>query len=289
LADESRQERQVLADQLQQLEYEAERARRQFDRVEPENRLVAAELERRWNEALQAADAQRERLRQCEQQRPENPWDKSLASWFNAHRLDEVWCDASNERKKQIVHALVREIIVNISESGDEVALWIHWHGGHHTSLTVPRGHREHGTLHQAKEAITLLRLVSDDADMARTLNRQAIRLPSRKKTESSSWTAKSVRQFRERHAIAPHDPSEKRRRGLLTSEEASRKLGISAMSVHRLISAGILPAERTVPGLPNIVQSRDLSLPAVQEAVERILANLPRPLTEDPRQQKLF
>lgn len=292
LHEQSQQDRQTLLDQLEQLDYEAERARRQYDRVEPENRLVADELERRWNEALQATSAQRARLQAFDRQHPPTPPDESFQSWFTPSRLEEVWYAPSSvtSLKKQIVDLLVREVMVELCESGDEVHLWIHWQGGHHTLLSAPRrARRGGGQQTEAKQIISVLRSVSDDANIARTLNRHGIGMPNKKDGQSSNWTAKSVRQFRERYAIAPFDAAEKSRRGLLTGDEAGRRLGISAMSVHRLITTGILPAEKPGRGLPCIILARDLQLPDVQNAAQRIHASLPRPLTENPKQQKLF
>jgi hypothetical protein len=288
----AQQDRQVLVDQLEQLEYEAERARRQYDRVEPENRLVVDELERRWNAALQAGQAERVRLQEFDRQHPPTLPDESLQSWFLPSRLDDVWHAPSSNAtlKKQIVDLLVREVVVDLSEAGDEVHLWIHWQGGHHTLLTAPRrARRGINEQTEAKQVISLLRSVSDDANIARALNRHGIAMPKCKDGESSHWTAKSVQQFRERRGIAPFNAAEKSRRGLLSAEEAGRHLGISSMSVHRLIAGGILPAEQARRGLACIILARDLELPAVQEAARRIQANLPRPLTENPRQQKLF
>ena len=286
--EQAQQDRQVLVDHLQQLGYEAERARRQYDRVEPENRLVAQDLECRWNTALQAVDAQRVRLQEFEQQYPPT-CDESLQTWLTPDRLEEVWNASSSDAslKKQIVDLLVREVVVDLSESGEEVQFWIHWQGGHHTIFTAPHRTRSRSGTDEVKRVISQLRRVSDDASIARTLNRHGIVMPT--KTTLTNWTAKSVEQFRERHAIASFDAAEKVTRGLLTADEAARRLGISAMSVHRLVVAGILPSDQTQRGLPSILHAPDLDLPEVKKAVKRILTNLPRPLPENPNQQKLF
>jgi len=287
--EQAQQDRQVLVDQLMQLEYEAERARRQYDRVEPENRLVAQELEGLWNTALQAVAVHRGQLQEFDEQHPATPCDESFESWFTPHRLQEVWDASSSDAslKKQIVDLLVREVVVNLSESAEDVQLWIHWQGGHHTLLTGPHRMRSGGRQVEAKRVISALRCVSGDTSIARTLNRHGIAMPT--KAPSTSWTAKSVRQFRERHAIAPFDAAEKASRGLLTADEAAQRLGISPMSVHRLVAAGILPSEQPQRGLPSVIRTADLEVPDVQEAAQRILANLARPLPENPQQQKLF
>jgi hypothetical protein len=259
--------------------------------VEPENRLVAATLERRWNEALQSANAQRARLDQFDKEHSV-PSGESLEFWFEPNRLEEVWrCESSDASlKKQIVDLLVREVVVEPSESGDKVQLWIHWQGGHHTQVMAPRRARSGVSQRsEAKQLISALSCVSDDASIARALNRNGIEMPKTKSDRISNWTAKSVKQFRDRHAIAAFDATEKLRRGLLTGEEASRRLGVSAMSIHRLVAAGILPAEQIRSGLPCIIEAIALELPEVQQAAQRIQCNLRRPLTDNSSQHKLF
>ncbi len=287
--EQSQSDRLMLSDQLQQLEYEAERARRQFDRVEPENRLVAEDLERRWNVALQLVHAQRARLQEFDEQHAVTHRDESFQTWFTPQRFEQIWNDPADASvKKRIVDVLVREVVVNVAESKEEVELWIHWHGGHHTLLTAPLRRRSGGRKEGTRQLIALMAGVSDDANIARTLNRHGITMPTNK-AALSHWTAETVRQFRERHAIPPFDAAEKARRGLLTADEAAQRLGVSPMSVHRLIAAGILPSEQSQRGLPSVIQASDLDLPDVQEATQRILRNLPRPLTQNPNQQKLF
>jgi hypothetical protein len=286
-AEEHRQQQERLSEELKQQEYEADRARRQFDRVEPENRLVAAELEQRWNDALSRLSLARARLDEF-RQREDAPLQESEARRLMSlgQRLEKVWNAEETDVtvKKQIARLLVEEVIVQDTESPDTVELWIHWSGGHHTSLIVPRVGRIGRThLVEAKLVIGVLRAVCDDASLAHALNRNGVRSPT------GSWTAESVRAFRERHGIAPLVPSEKKAQGLLTGEETARLLGISPMSVHRLVQAGILPAEQPAPGFPFVIRQSDLSPAVVQDAVQRIQLNLPRPLPDNPNQLRLF
>ena len=284
---EYRQQEQRLAEELKQRQYEAERARRQFDRVEPENRLVAAELEQRWNQALSRADAVRSRLNEF-QQRKDSPLSEAEMGRLMSlgARLETVWYAAETEMsiRKQIVRLLVEEVVVQPGESHDMIALWIHWTGGHHTPLTIPRvGRLGRRPMTEVKLVIGMLRAVCDDRGLAHALNRNEVRYGK------ETWTAQGVRHFRQRHGIAAFDAAEKATRGLLTGEEAALRLGISTMSVHRLVQRGILPAEQPAAGFPFVIRQSDLSLPEVEEAVRRILLNLPRPLPDDPNQLKLF
>jgi hypothetical protein len=280
-------ERQSFWDQLKQLEYEADRAQRQYDRVEPENRLVAAGLETRWNEALAALANARTRLERFEQQSQPMPSEEQVQQLTSlGKRLERVWFreDTDAAIKKQIASLLVREVVADVDMQRNEATLWIHWTGGHHTKLVAPRGRRRgHSITVEAKTAIGTLRAVCDDVGIAHALNRNGV------SCESNHWTAATVRSFRERHGIKPFNKAEKQAQGLLSQEEAAQKLGISAMSVHRLVQSSILAVEQPSPGLPSIIREADLELPEVQQAVRQIRSNLPRPLPADPNQQKLF
>ena len=280
-------ERQSLLDELTQFEYEAERAQRQYDRVEPENRLVAAELEARWNDALAALTDARTRLERFEGQSQPAPSEEQIQQLTSlGQRLERVWFreDTDAAIKKQIASLLVREVIAEVNIQRNEVTLWIQWTGGHHTELVAPRGGRTgHSASVEAKEVIGTLRAVCDDAGIAHALNRNGVRCGSKR------WTAAKVRSFRERGGIKPFDKAEKESLGLLSQEEAAQKLGISPMSVHRLVQSGILAVEQPSPGLPSIIREAELGMPEVQQAVRQIRSNLPRPLPADPNQQKLF
>jgi DNA invertase Pin-like site-specific DNA recombinase len=284
---EYRQEQQRLSEELKQCEYEAERARRQYDRVEPENRLVAVELEQRWNGALSQVAAVRARLEDFQKQKDAPLNEAETARLMSlGRRLDSIWDAEQTDAmlKKQIVRLLVEEVIVQPGESPDSVELWIHWKGGHHTPLTVPRiGRPGRGHAQEAKLVIGVLRAVCDDAGLAHALNRNGVRCGS------ETWTVESVRAYRKRHAIAPFDAVQKQSQGLLTGEEAATALGISTMSVHRLVQRGIVPAEQPAPGFPMVIRQNDLLRAEVQEAVRCIQLSLPRPLPADPNQLKLF
>jgi len=105
----------------------------------------------------------------------------------------------------------------------------------------------------------------------------------------SETWTAESVGAVCQRHGIEPFDAAEEQSQGLLTGEEAASVLGISTMSLHRLVQRGVVVAEQPAPGFPFVIRKDDLSRSEIQEAVQRIHVNLPRTLATDPNQLKLF
>jgi hypothetical protein len=131
--------RAALERDLQAAQYEAGRARKQYDAVDPENRLVADELERRWNQALLRVRESEQRL--AEHQRAEGG-DRPTAEEFQdlAADLEAVWNGAGTDvrLKKRIVRALIQEVVAEVDAAAGEIILVIHWRGGVHTELRVP-------------------------------------------------------------------------------------------------------------------------------------------------------
>ena len=128
------------------------------------------------------------------------------------------------------------------------------------------------------------LRKVLDDTSIATVLNREKTRTAS-----IVTWSAQRVRDFRQRHGIDAFSKKKQQLQGWMTGVQAANSLGISAMSVTRLIQTGVLPAEQPVPGLPAVISREDLKLTDVKEAVKELKTSHNRPLTQDPNQLSLF
>ncbi len=115
--DAQRRERRTHAElALEQLRYDAERARRQYDAVDPTHRLVAAELERRWNAALDAVAAQERHLAGLTTVAAA-PLIDGTALRALADDLPRVWHDPQSDArlKKRIVRTLIDELLVDVS------------------------------------------------------------------------------------------------------------------------------------------------------------------------------
>jgi len=174
---------------LQAAQYAADRARRQFDAVDPQNRLVADALERRWNEAL-------ERVRQIElridEQGAVTP-DPPDAAEFEAlaHDLPRVWHAPGTDvrLKKRLLRAAIQEVMVDLDRSAGLIRAVIHWRGGAHTEMTAPCRRRGHSRLHTPApvvQAVERLRLICTDDLIAGILNRNGSGLGSAAATESA-------------------------------------------------------------------------------------------------------
>jgi hypothetical protein len=229
--------------------------------VDPDNRLVAGELERRWNETFaQVAEAEA-RLATLEEQATPLSEEQYHALLTLGHDLVTVWRHpaASEALKKRILRTVLHEIIIHTTQEPPEHVLHLHWHGGVHTEVRVARktaGKHGRATERDVIEVIGELSTVCRDLTIAATLNRVGYRTGTGK-----TWRAHSVAcvryHYRLPHVAKGHD--------WLTLTQAAQQLGGSATVVKRCMAQGILPARQVVPYAPWIIQRTDLALPAVQ------------------------
>ncbi|MGH8580243.1 MAG: recombinase family protein [Gammaproteobacteria bacterium] len=252
---------------LEQAHFEASRARRQYDAVDPENRLVATELERRWNEVLKEQAIVEEELAILKQTQPGH---LSEAAQEEIVRLGEdlpmVWDHpaASPELKKRILRVLLSEIVVKVI--GNQISMVLHWQGGDHTELQFPKnktGQHRWKTDTGVEQLIEQLARVMPDQGIASLLNRL-----EKRTAHGHTWTKARVCSFRNGHRIAIYQEGERQARGELTLEEAASRLEVSKMTVHRLIQKKLLPARHACAGAPWVIRIADLTLLGVKQAI---------------------
>jgi hypothetical protein len=128
--------------ELEAARYAAQRAQKQYDATDPEHRLVADELERRWNQALQRVHEIEERINQhlLGQRHVVTPTREEFAGL--AAELETVWRGphADIRLKKRLVRTLIHEVVVDVDADAGEVLLLIHWkgRGAHGTASAAP-------------------------------------------------------------------------------------------------------------------------------------------------------
>ncbi|MCP5092663.1 MAG: recombinase family protein, partial [Gammaproteobacteria bacterium] len=157
--------------------YAVQRTAKQYDAADPENRLVSAELEQRWNQALQRVQELDQRIDQHRAQQPSTapPTLDDLTAL--AIDLAALWDhpDTDVRLKKRIVRTLIHEVVVEVDAEAGEIVLIVHWQGGVHTELRVARRRRGQSNAHTATEIVdavrVLIRLCGDDM-IAGVLNR---------------------------------------------------------------------------------------------------------------------
>ncbi len=271
--------RRALELELREARYEAERAQRQYDAVEPEHRLVAETLERRWNAALDRVRAVERRLAglAAETPRPTSPDRGALVAL--AHELPAVWHDpaADIRTKKRIVRLLLEEIVATAVPDAPQLALILHWTGGAHTRLVVARnrrGQHRHCTDRAIVDVVRDLARRQPDGQIARVLNRLGYRTGA-----GNSWTQTRVASLRDRHEIPVYAPVAEGI-GPLTLAQAARVLGVSPATVRRLVVTGRLPATQPVPHAPWAIDQAVLDTDAVRRAVDAVTHGraLPQP-----------
>jgi hypothetical protein len=134
---------------LERAQYEAERAARQFDACEPENRLVAPTLERKLEEALAGVEREQRTMAAIERTRPLPLTDAERESLGQiARNLPRLWnAKTTTQRdRKELLRSLISEVVVTIDREQHQADVEIFWEGGASTGLqirTTPaaRGH----------------------------------------------------------------------------------------------------------------------------------------------------
>lgn len=240
---------------LQQARYDASLAERRYAACDPDNRLIAAQLERSWEAALQ-------RVRACEEQLAALQQAQSRIEQPDFHGLAEDLATAWNAPgvtmrvRQQLLRTLVNEIVVDVDEEAREIVLVIHWRGGQHSLLRVPKPRSgEHGC-RTSDEAVALICSMAgrwSDELIAASLNRMG--MPT---GQGKTWTAHRVASLRRVRDIHAYRPAEKDGEWL-TMSQAAAKLGVTNHHIRRLIKSGLLPAEQVVPCAPYQIRASDL------------------------------
>jgi DNA invertase Pin-like site-specific DNA recombinase len=281
-----RDKRQQIENAIQQAQYEAARARRQYDAVDPDNRLVAGELERRWNEKLvqlRDHEVQLEALTHTQDAVTLSAEDRAKLMTLGKD-LAKAWNSpgASIETRKKIIRLLVKEIIVDVV--ADTLALIIHWQGGDHTQMTVKKNKIGQTRWTVEADVVDLVRVLArqlPDLAIAAILNRSG-KLTGR----GSNWTRSHVCSLRKINGIPVYREGERVERGEVTLDEAAVILKISRATGYRMISNGALAARQLCTGAPWIIQLSDLQQDSVRREADARRSR--RPTSRDPLQNLL-
>ncbi|MER8478661.1 zinc ribbon domain-containing protein [Mesorhizobium sp. M1163] len=186
---------------LDQARYEAAHARRQYDAVDPDNRLVAGELERRWNDRLTAVARLEDQVRSLRGEQPSAlSKDERTMLIALADDMPALWNHpaASVEMRKRILRTVLKEIIVT-AEAG-RLHLVLHWQCGDHTRLEMVKnrsGQNRFKTDVATEQLMRELARLLPDHSIAPVLNRLGIR-----SARGQTWTQLRVRNFHGAHQI---------------------------------------------------------------------------------------
>jgi excisionase family DNA binding protein len=270
--------------ELEQSRYEALRARRQYNAVDPDNRLVASTLEKDWNDALvKLAMLENEISAMATNSPPLSPEEEAEIRGLSQD-LPRVWNDpcCSLDLKKRIIRTVIKEIIVYLEEQ--KIKLIIHWEGDEHTKLEVQKNKSSEYPLKtdvDTKKIISGLARIMPDKHIVAFLNRMGKRT-----AKGHTWNPVRLRSFRDKNNIPVYREGERQERDEYTVDEASERLGIGKTKVWRLIQHKILPAKQVCSGAPWIIAKKDLESETIKKAAHSMLPK--RPLSENSK-QKVF
>jgi DNA invertase Pin-like site-specific DNA recombinase len=244
--------------QLERARYGSERAERQYHAVEPENRLVARTLERRWEEALCSQRRLEEEYDRFRRDQPAELSGDELARIAALSRdIPALW-DApatTSAERKEIVRLLVERVVVHVRKDSEYVNVEIHWRGGftsHHEVIRPVQLHehlRDHARLF---DRLARLRHEGYTAgEIAARLNEEGFRAPK----APGGYTAMSVRKLMSRRGLSDGGKDE----GLLGEDEwwvsdLARELGVSGGKLRDWAGRGWLRARRVSAHGPWII-----------------------------------
>jgi DNA invertase Pin-like site-specific DNA recombinase len=236
---------------LERAQFEADRARRQFDACEPEHRLVARTLERALEDALAAVEREQRALAALDRARPTPLTDTERESLGRvARNLPRLWnAKTTTQRdRKELLRALLTEVVVTIDRGEHRADVEVFWEGGARTELSVRLNGRDNAPRRLAEETIDLIRRLAvhhPDEQIAAILNRQG-----RRTGHGLPFTRARVQGARFRAGI-PAAPAPDPASELVTIQDAARQLGVSTFTIRRWLRDGLLPGEQTTANAP--------------------------------------
>ncbi|MFL5133142.1 MAG: recombinase family protein, partial [Microvirga sp.] len=168
------QVREALGRDLEAARYAADRAFRQYDAADPANRLVAGELEMRWNRSLaRVAEVESKIAAHDAAAVPSAIAPEALG--VLASNLKTVWSAPTTDvrLKKRIVRTLIHEVVADIDDEASEIVIVVHWVGGAHSEMRLPKRRRgqRNSTSADILEAVRRLVLIASDDLIAGLLN----------------------------------------------------------------------------------------------------------------------
>jgi DNA invertase Pin-like site-specific DNA recombinase len=239
--------------QVERAEYEAGKAERRYRLVEPENRLVARGLEAEWERRLAELAAAKAQLEDRKRRRPH-----SLTEEERAHLralgsdLRRVWSASTttDRDRKELINALLEEVIIARDRGADNAHLTLRWRGGLVTELDLGVRSPKACSPRTSEDDVELLRRLAphySNAVIAAIMNKQG-----RRTARGAKYTAARVSGLKRSRGLPAHnhtkpDPDAP----AMTVAQAAEALGVNPSTVHRCLNDGIIIGEKLTPGAP--------------------------------------
>ncbi|REE18557.1 recombinase-like zinc beta ribbon protein [Paraburkholderia sp. BL23I1N1] len=272
------------AQQVERRRYQALLAERQYNRVDPDNRLIAAEFERRWETALRELRQAENALahRQAQACKPEALSAEEQSDFLAlGARLPEIWQrpQVNRESKKALPRSLIDKMILQ-RVTRDRITIRVVWRGGEISQLEVePRVHAGLALSRGAEMEARVLELARhgiDDVTIAGILTQEG-----HHSARCSHVPARTVQLIRQRHRVL-HDARSIRERhiaGWLTIARVAQCLQVSTSWVKRRIHTGVINVQRDP-------QSRQHRIPRKASLHSRNSNRACETISSSPREQ---
>jgi hypothetical protein len=281
------QVREALKRDLEAARFAADRVFRQYDAADPANRLVAGELEARWNKTLARVTEVEGKIAAHDAAALAPILEPGSLATLVAD-LKTVWAAPSTDArlKKRIVRTVIHEVIADIDPEAAEIVLVIHWIGGVHSELRLPRRRRgqRNSTSADVIAAVRQLALIANDDLIAGILNRNGLVTGN-----GNRWTRERVTSLRSHYRISVYKPADDGIEPWLNLSNAARLLRISPRTLRLAAQAGEIDATHPLPDGPWIFSRAALSTSSARAITERARQNQKYPTGSHPDQQSLF
>jgi DNA invertase Pin-like site-specific DNA recombinase len=238
--------------QIERARYEVDLARRQYEAVDPANRLVAGELERRWEVALKALEEVR-RQAGAQLQALERPLSEADQQRLRQYTRDlpGLWTAGTTrvQDKKRILRCLIENVVVTVPGEGPDVRIEVHWVGGDVTSVTVRKGRPGENRYVADEELVELVSNLAEeftDDQIARILVRKGIKTP-----KGLSFTTLRVASMRGTHDIPGRGRRPLSGEDVYDADQAGEILGVDRSTVVRWVQVGLLKGTQRTQGAP--------------------------------------
>jgi DNA invertase Pin-like site-specific DNA recombinase len=288
MASQRDQVQDALLRDLEAARYAAHRAFRQYDAADPENRLVTSELEARWNKALARVGEIEAKIAKHRTVAPQ-PIPMSASQLVAlAGNLRAVWTAPSTDArlKKRIVRTLIHEVVADLDDVASEIVLVIHWVGGVHTELRLPKRRRgqRNATPDDIVDAVRQLVLIANDDVIAGVLNRNGLTTGN-----GNRWTRERVTALRSYRRIPVFRPQIDGFEPWLNLGGAAKLLGVTPKTLRLAAEAGEIEGTHPLPEGPWIFSRSKLASPEARQILDRARQNPRHPTGSPPNQESLF
>jgi DNA invertase Pin-like site-specific DNA recombinase len=239
--------------QVERARYEVQRAERRYRAVDPDNRLVARGLEAEWEKCLRQLQSTETDLARRQADKARVLSDQERAQILALGKdVELIWAAPSttDRDRKELLHTLVEEVIVDVNREKENAHLLLRWRGGLITELDVHLPRSKPAPIRTDEDTVELVRRLAThypDAVIAGILNRQG-----KVTAKGMRFTANRVSSLRTHWEIPCFKPSQVQQPGdIVTIDRAAEILGIAPSTVHRWLNDGFIAGEQLTPGAP--------------------------------------